>query len=416
MKEILRPLRAEISLKNVRHNYRVLRAMVSREDFFCPMIKANAYGHGDVEVARELINEGAEHFGVALVEEAVRLRESGIMVDLLVFGPFVDRASADAVVRHELTPVVSSWEALRALEAAVQEQTARGALGASVNVHLKFNTGMNRLGFAPGEVNKLRDYFSQTQISSPGAGARVLNPKLVLKGVCTHLLSGDDALQKNGRTAKQLQIFSKIFESFKSDEVKAHVLNSSALLARFLESNDIRQNVTHSTLTHWGARPGISLYGIVAPVNGLSDNLKSVYEAIDLRPVMRVVSEIVHIQNLAKGETVSYGGRYQVNRDSTIGVVPIGYADGYMRRLSTKSKMVFRGQCVPVAGTVCMDFSMVDLTDVAPLVGDEIVVLGRQESGVHAAQVTALELAEAAGTIPYEVLTNFSARVPRVYV
>ena len=390
-----RPLRAELDLKNLRHNYRVLRDIIGFRQFFCPMLKANAYGHGDVECARALLEEGANYFGVALIEEGVRLRERLSEAGILIFQPFADKLSAEAAVTHRLTPVVSSWQGVHALESAV-DSIKNAANISDFNIHLKFNTGMSRLGFPPSEAKKLADYFSK-------------NPKLNLEGVCTHLLNGEDALREDGRTREQLEIFSKIFEFFESDEIFPHVLNSSACLARFLQPEN-------SSLKFCGARPGISLYGVKAPVASLSSELESCYEKIELRPVMRVIGKVVHVQKLANGETVSYGGRFQAKRESTIGVVPVGYADGYMRRLSSKSNMICRGQRVPVVGTVCMDFTMVDLTDVDASVGDEVIVLGSQKLDGRSASITAQELADLAGTNAYEILTNFSARVPRVYV
>ncbi len=392
-----RPLRAEINLKNLRHNYRVLRNIVGAKQFFCPMLKANAYGHGDIECAQALIEEGANCFGVALVEEGVQLREQFREAEILVFQPFADKFSAEAVVACRLTPVVSSWDGVHSLESAIDSVKKASGIS-SFNIHLKFNTGMGRLGFPPNEAKKLADYFLKSS-----------NKKLTVKGVCTHLLSGEDALQENGRARKQLEIFSKIFEFFKGDKIFPHVLNSSACLARFLQPEN-------SYLKYCGGRPGISLYGVKASVAGLSSELESRYEKIELHPVMRVISKVVHVQKLANGETVSYGGRFQVKRESTIGVVPVGYADGYMRRLSSKSNMVCRGQLVPVVGTVCMDFTMIDLTDVGAAVGDEVTVLGSQNFGGRSASITAQELADLAGTNAYEILTNFSARLPRVYV
>ncbi len=386
-----RPLRAEICLENLRHNYRLLRSIVGKEQFFCPMLKANAYGHGDIEIALALRNEGAKCFGVALVEEGVRLREHIPDASLLVFQPFADLHSARAVVANRLTPVLSSWDSIRALE------SAAGADSAQTEIHLKFNTGMARLGFAPSEAEKLAAYFRSSHRS------------LIVRGICTHLFAGEDALHGDGHTHVQLKLFSEIFEHFKSNEICGHVLNSSACLARFLGPDNL-------VLKHWGARPGLSLYGVKAPVTGLNAEAISRYEKIDLRPVMRVISKVVHAQRLANGDTVSYGGRYQVKRESTIGVVPIGYADGYMRRLSSKANMSCRGRLVPVAGTVCMDFTMIDMTAANASVGDEVVVLGAQNADGQTAMISAQELADLAGTNAYEILTNFSARVPRVYV
>lgn len=353
--------------------------MIDPNAFFCPMVKAFAYGHDDIAISKALIGEGATHLGVALFEEGVRLREAGLSaVEILVFHPMIDQRCVEATVQYGLTPVVSSWRELQLIEASKHRP---------IHVHLKFNTGMNRLGFELVEIAKLQTYFSS---HSPTK----------LAGVCTHFHSGEDLPKFAGHTVRQLQLFEEVKKSFAG--LPTHAFNSSALTANFCLK----------AKAAFGARPGIALYGIRPEVTHLTSTQKEVYDQLDFKPVMRVVSKIVHTHELKPGETVSYGARFVAEINSTIGVIPIGYADGYPRHLSSRGAMLYDGRPAAVSGTVCMDFTMINLTNLntpaAGWVGQDIVVLGDS--------ISANDLARLAGTNSYEILTNFSRRVPRVMV
>jgi alanine racemase len=368
---------AEIDLRKIKSNYLALRSRVEVGGFFCPMVKANAYGHGDVEIASILAQAGATHMGVGLIEEGVRLRDGGIKQDLLMYGIF-DRAAAKAILDYKLTPVLSMWEQIRSLKEILPKEQ-------SWPVHIKFNTGMNRLGFALEEAQALSDYFkTETQL------------KLI--GVCTHMAIGEDIQKPDGYSQEQLKRFQevkKIFQDFKS--LKFHAHNSSALMGAF-EANGAVE----------GARPGIALYGVVPPNS----------TAQDLSPAMSLYSQIVITQKVKKGARVSYGGNWTATRDSTIGVVCIGYGDGYSRFFSNKGVMLCRGQKVPVLGTVCMDYTMVDLTDVPAansetLRGESVLLFGRSS---ESAILDIRDVSALIGTIPYEIITCIGRRVPRSYI
>ena len=383
-----RPTVVKINLENFRHNVRVLRQASGEGNFFCPMIKANGYGHGDVELARVLEAEGVSCVGVALMEEGIRLREAGInRLDILVLYPIREAKDFQKMIKYRLTPVLSSWEGVRALE--------KISFEGSIPVHLKFDTGMSRLGFAPSEARRVRDFLDgQTKVR--------------VAGVCSHLLAGEDIGSTSSRTREQIRRFAPVAKTFEGPGVRIHLWNSSGLLGAYALELMQKEN--------WGARPGIALYGAKPKMSFSNRSARKRYEDLELKPVMSVHSEIVQIHNLRKGETVSYGGTYRARRASVIGVVPMGYADGYMRHLSSKGEMLCGGSKARVAGIVCMDYTMLDLTGVMPpkkgWLGEPVVVLGEQA----AKRVHVEDLARRAKTNTYEVFTNMSGRVPRVFV
>ncbi len=365
---MIRKTVAEISLSNLRHNFEVIKNTIGENRFICPMVKANAYGHGDVVVTKALIAAGAERIGVCLVEEGIHLRKHGIRIPILVFDIF-DDASAAEIINHELTPVISTWIQLEGMTEALQ--------GKLWPIHVKFNTGMNRLGFDLNEAKAVHDYIADKKC-------------FLLQAICTHLRNGEDVGKAKGVSEAQLKKFLTLEKIFSENGIKFHALNSAALFSA---------SAKHKTL---GVRPGISLYS--AEINK------------KLKAVMSIKSRIVLSRFINKGEKVSYSGKWSAKKKSVIGVVPIGYEDGYFRAFSNKASMLFRGKRVPVIGTVCMDYTMVDLTKVCGSkladVGEEIVILGQQGKD----EITAEELGKYAKTISYEVLTSVGSRISRVYV
>lgn len=382
---------AEIDLRRIEQNFRAFKGLYPDGTFICPMVKANAYGHGDVEVARTLRGAGANYLGVALVEEGETLRRGGDRAPILIFGP-ADTGSAESMLRENLTPVVSAWDQLDALETAYSE------LGSSrFGLHIEFNTGMNRLGFEPNEVTRLRDWFAA-------------HKEFRVEGVCTHLFRGNDAGEADGETNKQLERFAVIVDAF-SDvrDLIVHALNSSASINLWKRLQD-QKDVPPSSKRPMGLRPGIGIYGI-PPGNDEKAQ-------ISLKAVMSIKTHLISIHRIAKGERVSYGPTWTASRDSVIGTVPFGYADGYRRALSNKASVLIRGQRAPQAGTVCMDYFMIDLTDIESStgnpakLGEEVVLLGEQGRE----NISADELATLSGTIAYEILTGISDRVTRTYL
>ncbi len=395
---------AEIDLGRLETNFKALRSLAPQGAWICPMVKANAYGHGDVEVARTLSSCGASALGVGLVEEGLRLRQAGISSPLLLFGLF-EEASVEAVLEHHLTPVISDWEQLEVIE--------RHAEG-PVRVHLKFNTGMNRLGFAISEAQRLRAWLDSHR-------------KVRLEGVGTHFVRGDDIDQASGFSNTQLRLFEQALLAFNGLTFQAHALNSSACQSLYAEPLLSSQQFARSL----GLRLGLSIYGVSAsghaelPLAG--DNVSStkplrsqpgiVTARLTLEPVLSFRSHLVMLHRVKVDDVVSYNAIWKAQRPSLIGVVPVGYADGYQRQFSNNAFVLCRGHRAPVAGAVCMDYFMIDLTDVVAATGEifpgeEVILLGEQQGE----SVRAEELAARAGTITYEIFTRISDRVPRHFV
>ncbi len=377
---------AEINLSHLKHNTNLVYKAANSPGFFCPMIKANAYGHGDFEVAKTLLDTKVGHLGVALVEEALSLREKEICGSILVFGGFGSRSCND-IISYDLTPVISDFAELEYL----REKLLRSQ---KIKIHIKFNTGMSRLGFDPLKAALIRQFLDA-------------NRNIELEGVCTHLLSGEDAGSESGISEQQFQKLFAADAKFHGISHFIHALNSSAIFNLFLRTKNakIKSAAWPSEL---GARPGIAIYG--------GEVLTQEQGKLDLRPVMSLKSKLTMLQAIRKDEVVSYGGHWRAAKDTLVGVVPVGYADGYFRNLTNVGEVLCHGALLPVIGTVCMDYFMIDLTPIVSQtriqVGDEVVLIGKQKDK----QILASDLARKVGTISYEVLTRISERVPRIYV
>ncbi|HZZ84575.1 MAG TPA: alanine racemase [Anaeromyxobacteraceae bacterium] len=379
----IRPTLATVDLDAVAHNYRLARELAGRPAI--AVVKADAYGHGAVPVARRLAAEGAPWLAVALVEEGLELRAAGIPTPILVLGAaYGDRY--DLLVENRLTPLVFRREHLDGLAAAAR------AAGVRASAHLKLDTGMGRIGLAPEEVGGFLD-------------AARLVPEVALEGVCTHFASAD--LEDRALTTRQVVLFNQAAEAMLAAGLPLrfrHLANSAGTI----EYPDAWQDLT---------RPGIMLYGYVpfAPPGPVPPRAAEAGRA--LRPALRWSTAITHVKTVPAGTAVSYGGRWVAPRASRIATLPIGYADGYHRRLSGRpgfgcAEVLVRGRRAPIAGTVCMDMCMVDVTEVPGVEpGEEVVLLGDQGGE----RIDADELAAKAGTISYEILCNVGARVPRAY-
>ena len=388
--DALRPTRAEINLANLRHNYRALESHVARaatSEHSGPavhrpkiwgVLKADAYGHGASAVARTLERAGMPGLCVALLEEAIELRSAGIRVPILVMGGYFGprRDGIEELFEHQLTPVVYDAAEVERIATVIRFSDRE-----PLRVHLKVDTGMGRLGVSPRELPGVLDAFAR-------------HPQVQLHGLMTHLACAD--ADELGVTEEQLAKFAELraLVSKRGLHPKVlHAANSAAMIrmpAAWLDA----------------VRPGIALFG-VAPRAGLLP---------ELRPVMRVRSEIVTLRTIAKGEAIGYGHTWRAERESQIATVPMGYADGLDRLLSNKGHALVQGRRVPIAGTVSMDLTMIDVTDVPNArIGEECVLLGPQEGTLGRDVITADEIAEKTGRISWEVLTQVSRRVPRFY-
>lgn len=375
---------AEINLDHLESNLNVFRSGFAASPLICPMVKANAYGHGDVQVSKCLEILGIQTVGVCLIEEGILLRRFGFQNEILVFRGF-DRPGALEMVHERMTPVVSSWKQLEILEEVAIDP---------ISVHLKFDTGMNRLGFSVTEADQLLQKFWQ-------------NKKFRLKAVLTHLYEGELALEPHSSSQKQLLDLLGAFKKFESLGVYAHALNSAGALARMRLLETSESLAQHPLMkVSWGIRPGLALYGY-NPLQGADE--------FGLKPVMTLKSFVSVLRKIKEGETVSYGGTFKALKDSVIGVVPIGYADGYHRLLSNKAEVLFCGRKVPVVGNICMDYLMIDVTQIAAergidsLYEQEVILFGSEGP-------SAAELAKLAQSISWEMLTSVGERVPRVFV
>jgi len=377
-----RPTWAEISREKLLHNYRVLRRLVGPETELLAVVKANSYGQGMETCARILAADGAGWFGVTCVEEAVALRAVCPAVRILVFSG-VWPGEAEAVVDHRLTPVV--WEAAHfdLLEDAARR---RGMSAGELPVHLEIDTGMSRQGV---QNNRLGSLLSRFEGKSP----------LRLEAVMTHFHSPDEReptesqareLATAMETVARAGLHSELLSAGSSvDVVGQSTLGVTALARRY----GARRMV----------RPGIALYGYASPQGA----------GAELEPVLSWKANVTSVREIEPGTKVGYGGTFTARRRMRLALLPVGYADGFNRLLSNKGWVLIRGKRAPVAGRVSMDQTTVDVTDIAGVAaGDEVVIIGTQGSE----RLTATDLAELTGTIPYEVLCEIAARVPRKLV
>jgi len=339
-------------------------------------VKANAYGHGAPECARRLEAEGVDWFGVALPEEGIELRKSGISRPILCLGGFW-RGQESACLQYQLTPVVDRLDETEALDRAAHDA------GIKANVHLKIDTGMGRLGVRSEKISQFCEGLQRL------ANIRV-------DGLMTHLAAADDqALYEF--TTNQLRRFEegvRVCRDHGIDPVYVHAANSAATFA-------FSQGVGNMV------RPGGSLYGFVRDV------FPANIERPALKPVMSVHSRITLLKSVGPGEKLGYGCTFETKRESLIGTIPIGYDDGYRRLLSNRGQMIVRGHFAPVVGRISMDMTLIDVTDVPNVTIDDYVTLLGSEGEV---QITAEDLGELAGTISYEITCGISNRVPRIYL
>lgn len=362
---------AEIDLDALTHNYNQVKGIVGRDVAVAPVVKADAYGHGAVMVSTRLERAGADMFAVAFIEEGIELREAGIKAPILLIGATLPDDS-EYIMRWNLTPVVFNIEQIDALDISAKRSDRR------VKVHIKVDTGMGRLGLPPEDL--------------PRFVKEILERKnIIIEGIMTHFAEAD--IEDMEFAIRQLKIFKEALDKLKLnrfDPPIVHAANSAAIICL---------NEAHFNMV----RPGLMLYGSY-PSDKAGD--------ISLKRVMSLRSKVVQVKRTPAGRSIGYGRSFTTKRDSLIATVPIGYADGYSRRLSNRGRVIIKGKIAPIVGNVCMDMTLVDVTDHQKVcVGDEVVLIGRQ--GDEA--VTVEDLARLTGTIPYEILSCIGKRVPRAY-
>ena len=385
------PVWAEIDLAAIAHNVQEVRRITKPTSKVLAVVKANAYGHGAVEVSKAALANGASWLGVARISEAVALRQAGIAAPVLVLG-YIPPEQSSEVVNNNLSQAVYSLEMAAALS------REAGKTGGKAKVHIKIDTGMGRIGIwsGPGAVKEI--------IAIAGT------PRIEIEGLFTHFANADGDLEY---TRLQLDKFMDTVNALRREGLEVpllHAANSPALLA---------MPETHLDMV----RAGIIIYGL-SPTENIrhsggtiiygpppADDLK--LDRIRLRPAMSLKARVAYVKKAPAGFNVSYGCTYTTSAPTTIATLPLGYADGYPRSLSANGEVLIKGQRRPVIGRVCMDQIMVDLgNDLEVKMGEQAVLLGRQEG----AEITANEIATKLNTINYEVVCMINWRVPRLYV
>jgi alanine racemase len=363
---------ATIDLSALGHNLSRIQERLSKQCSVMAVVKANAYGHGAVETSRALIRSGISQLAVASVHEGMALREAGITAEILVLVDLFDEHIKD-LLAYRLTPVITEQRLLPALAKAAE------AGNQSFPIHLKIDTGMGRLGFSPDDILTLFDALPAWK-------------SLRVEGLMTHLADSDG--ENPGHSERQLQIFRNLLEQLERRRVHVplvHAANSAAIV-RFPQS--------HFSLV----RPGIMLYGY--------HTLPKDVPYPELKPALSLRTTVMQLRTIKPGDSVSYNRTFVAKKTSNIAVLPIGYADGYNRRLSNKGFVLIDGKRAPIVGLVCMDMTMVDVTDIASVrVGDGVTLIGRESQDA----IWADDIAEWTGTIPYEILCAIGPRIPRVY-
>ncbi|MEX0804621.1 MAG: alanine racemase [Candidatus Binatia bacterium] len=367
-----RPTLCYIDHDALRWNFRQIRTAVGPEVKILSMVKANGYGHGAPAVAKTLAAEGSEAFGVATIEEGIELRRHGIVAPILVLaGVYLEQL--DLFFEHGLTPVVHDVDGLQRLDAEVSRRAA------TLPAHLKIDTGMGRIGFPSAEIDSWLPRLQEL---------RAIN----LEGVFSHFSQAESV--EGQYTHKQLKIFQSVVRRLRSEGIApplVHLANSAA-------------TITLPAAYFSMVRPGLILYGVY-PAPAMT-------KQILLRPVLSWKTRILQLKKVPAKTSISYGQTFITKRESLIATLPMGYADGYPRLLSNCGEALVGGKRAPVAGRVCMDLTMIDVTDIRGIQqGDEVVLLGRQGDAI----ISADEMAAWANTISYEILTSIGARVPRIH-
>lgn len=366
---------AEIDLDAVAYNIKNIRKKVKKETMIMGVVKADAYGHGAVEVSKVLLYNGADWLGVAMIDEAVQLRKNNIMVPILILG-YTPEAEIEDVVRYDIIQTVFSYEMAKMVsDAAVK-------LGKTAKIHIKVDTGMGRIGFIPEE----------------NIGDEVLKisklPNIEINGIFTHFSTSDE--KDKTFTKLQYDRFKYAIDEIEKKGIKLavkHCANSAAIM----DFDDLGFNMV---------RAGIILYGMYPSDEVIKENLS-------LKPVMSIKTHISYVKKVSKNIPVSYGRTYYTDKESVIATVPVGYADGYIRKMQNGGRVIVNGHYANIVGRVCMDQFMIDITDIPNVSsGDEVILMGSDGK----LSITAEEIAHVLDTINYEVVCMIGKRVPREYI
>lgn len=369
-----RPTNAVVNLDDLASNFHASRQFIGTDVKYMAVVKANAYGHGAVECAKRLEKEGVDWFGVAIPEEGAELRKAGIKSPILCLGSFWP-GQESMILEHALTPVIFDLQTAACL--------ARAAGDRNVNVHVKIDTGMGRVGIHYGKAASFAESLKEF-------------PHLNVEGLMTHFAVAEDPAQSEF-TQLQITRFNDVCEAFVDAGHRPCIFDLANSPAAITNTRSLGNMV----------RLGGALYGL------LDDILHDGSPGPELRAVLSLRSAIAHLKAFPKNESLGYGRTFTTTRESLIALVPVGYADGYLRGLSNKGKAIVNGNIVPVVGRVSMDWTLLDVTDVSNVkVHDEVIFIGT--GGKHT--IVARDLARELDTIGYEITCGISARVPRIFV
>ncbi len=363
-----------INLRFLEENYKVLKSLLPNDDvkILC-VVKADAYGHGATEVTKRLEFVGAEYFGVASLNEALTLRREGIKSPILVMSGIMPWDSTMPFVHNRLTPVVYDMDCLKRIEKESND------FDLPLKIHLKFDTGMGRLGFNKEDVNEIIKILKNIE-------------NIHVEGIMSHFASSE---VRDEYGQKQIELFKNIIHTFRSFDINPNYIHMANTGAIMVYPEAIFNMV----------RAGIGLYGSY-PDSSLMDKIR-------LKQVMKLSSRIALIRTFPEGYSLSYGRTFKTKGTTRIACVPLGYSDGYPRALSNKGFVLIKGRRCNIVGRICMDWILVDITGHDDFVkGDEVVFMGFAEE----ACITANDIAELEGTIPYEVLCRVSRKIKRTYI
>ena len=380
------PATAIIDLDAVCANLRALREATNPGARIMAVVKADAYGHGCIQISKTALSNGAEWLGVARIEEGRKLREAGISAPILVFG-YIPEPDLPDLIEFDLTATAFSIQFAKSIS------EVAGRLGKTIRVHAKIDTGMGRLGLLP-DANRIP---GDTGRRLDALNADILKisklPGLDLEGIYTHFATADG--KDLDYASSQFELFLDLVERLGDSGLKVPILHAANSGAT------INMPETHLDMV----RTGIAIYG-------LYPSKETDRSRIDLTPAMTLKTRLVLLKQVPAGFPVSYGGAYTTTSPTVVGTVPIGYADGYHRALSNRGEMLVQGRKAPVIGRVCMDFTLLDVGHIPEVsLGDEVVVIGKQGGEI----ISADNLADALDTINYEIVTSVSDRIPREY-
>lgn len=370
----IRPTWVEINLDNLAYNIREIRKITKKDTLITAVVKANAYGHGSIEAAKVFLENGADRLAVATLSEAIELRKAKIYAPILVLG-YIPKSQYPLAIKWNISQTIYNYESAKILSNISQD------LGEKSIIHIKIDTGMGRLGFLPKD-DSVEDIVKISQL-----------PNLEIEGIFSHFSKADE--RDKGYTIYQFESFMDMVKKLDNRGVYIpikHISNSAAII-------DLPQY--HLDMI----RPGIMLYGYYPSEEVDKDR-------IVLRPAMTLKTKVSNIKKVPKGSYISYGGLYVTEKESKIATIPIGYADGFSRLLTSKAEAFVKGHRVPVVGRICMDQCMLDVSNVEDVdIDDQIVLFGYEEG-----QPTVEEIANKLNTNSYEVICMVGRRVPRVYI